>query len=424
MSSIRLVTEIPGPRSAEMARRGQDWLARPVAPDGSIFAARGEGAVVEDVDGNRYIDFTGGVGCLAVGHCHPRVLDAVRAQTEAFVHTDFSVVAYESYVALAERISGACGGGRKVALFNSGAEAVENAVKIARSATGRPGIVCFDGAFHGRTLLTMTLTSRDAPIKRGFGPFAPEVYRRPFPGLRGAVLQDAVGQVEETLAGRSIAAVIVEPVLGEGGFVVPPPEFLPELARLCRGGGAVLIADEIQSGYGRTGTFLACDRSGVRPDLVLLGKSIASGLPLSAVVGDPHLMDAPEPHALGGTYVGNPVACAAGLGVLDALTDERLVERAEVIGERLIGRWQAIGARCGGIREVRGLGAMVGVEFEDPGRLAKLIATARRRGVLALSAGAEDSVLRHLMPLVISDSQLDEGLSVFETCLDGLARAV
>jgi 4-aminobutyrate aminotransferase / (S)-3-amino-2-methylpropionate transaminase / 5-aminovalerate transaminase len=417
MTSIRLMTEIPGPRSRELAAMGQGLLPRAVSPSDAIFVASGRGAVVEDVDGNCFIDLTAGVGCLSVGHSHPAVLEAIRAQSEKFVHTDFSVAAYEPYLELAEGISKACGGGRKVALFNSGAEAVENAVKVARAATGHPGVVCFDGAFHGRTLLTMTLTSREVPIKRGFGPFAPEVFRIPYPNLRGATTEASINALEDVLGGHSIAAVIVEPMLGEGGFVVPPPDFLPSLADRCRVHGVVLIADEIQTGYGRTGTFLACEQAGVEPDLILLGKSIAAGLPLSAVVGKPGVIDAPEPHALGGTYVGNPVACAAGVAVLKVLDEEKLLERAAEIGELLNERWQSIAGRTGGIREVRGLGSMVGVEFYDRNVLARLIESARSRGVLALTAGAEDNVLRHLVPLVITDAQLQEALSVLETCI-------
>ena len=417
MTSIRLVTEIPGPRSRELAAEGQQRLPRAIAPSDPIFAASGKGAVLEDVDGNCFIDLTAGVGCLAVGHSHPKVLEAMRAQAERFVHTDFSAVAYEAYLQLAEGISRACGGGRRVAFFNSGAEAVENAVKIARAATGHPGIVCFDGAFHGRTLLAMTLTSREVPIKKGFGPFAPEVFRIPYPNLREGTTESSMRGLEEVIASESIAAVIVEPVLGEGGFVVPPPDFLPALAARCRAVGVILIADEIQTGYGRTGTFLACEQSAVEPDLVLVGKSIAAGLPLSAVVGNPSVIDAPEPHALGGTYVGNPVACAAGLAVLEVLEEERLMERATQIGDLLRERWQSLAGRFGVIREVRGLGSMVGVEFYDRNVLAGLIESARSRGVLALTAGAEDNVLRHLVPLVITDAQLEEALSVFETCL-------
>lgn len=419
MTSIRLATEIPGPRSRALAERGPASIARPVAPGDDIFAARAEGAVIEDVDGNRYLDFTGGVGCLAVGHSHPKVVEAVRSQAERFLHTDFSVVAYDGYVELAERIAEAAGGNRKLAFFNSGAEAIENAVKFARGASGRPGIVCFQGAFHGRTLLTMTLTAREIPVKKGFGPFAPEVYRAPYPGLRGATLEESLSAVEALLAEKEVAGVVVEPVLGEGGFVVAPPELLQGIERLCRAAGAAFIADEIQSGYGRTGRFLAGDHSGVRPDLVALGKSIASGLPLSAVAGDPAWVDALARHTLGGTYVGNPVACAAGLAVLDVMEQEGLIERAAAIGARLVEGWGKIAARSSSsIREVRGLGSMVGVEFHDAATVARVIGGARRRGVLLLTAGEEARVIRHLMPLVTTDAQLDEAFGVFDAAVE------
>ena len=419
--SIRLVTEIPGPRSRELARRGVAAIAFPVAPGEEVFAARAEGAVIEDVDGNRFLDFTGGVGCLAVGHVHPKVVEAVRRQAELFLHTDFSVVAYDAYVELAERVGAAAGGDRKVAFFNSGAEAIENAVKVARGASKSPGIVCFDGAFHGRTLLTMTLTAREVPVKRGFGPFAAEVYRAPYPGLRGATLDQSLSAVEGFLREHAIAAVVVEPILGEGGFVIPPPEFLQGIARLCRDAGAAFIADEIQAGYGRTGRFLASEHSGVRPDIVVLGKSIASGLPLSAVAGSPEWTDALAPHALGGTYVGNPVACAAGLAVLDVIEEEGLLRRAEQIGARLMEGWTSIAATSTAIREVRGLGSMVGVEFHEGETSGRVADRARRRGVLALTAGEEGKVIRHLMPLVTTDAQLDEAFGAFERAVEEAA---
>jgi 4-aminobutyrate aminotransferase / (S)-3-amino-2-methylpropionate transaminase / 5-aminovalerate transaminase len=421
MPSIRLLTDIPGPRSRELAARAPSALARAVAPGDDIFGARAEGAVIEDVDGNRYLDFTGGVGCLAAGHAHPRVVAAVREQAARFLHTDFSVVAYEGYVALAERIAAAMGGNRKLAFFNSGAEAIENAVKIAKGATGRGGLICFEGAFHGRTLLTMTLTAREVPVKKGFGPFAPEVYRAPYPGLRGATVEESLAAVERLLGEHQIAAVVVEPVLGEGGFVIPPPEFLQGIEALCRAAGTAFVADEIQAGYGKTGRFLASDHSGVRPDLVVLGKAIASGLPLSAVAGDPAWMDALVPHALGGTYVGNPVACAAGLAVLDVIEEEGLIERAAAIGARLMEGWNKIAARSGAIAQVRGLGSMVGVEFHDAAVVGRVLSGARSRGVLAIPAGEEGRVIRHLMPLVTTDAQLDEAFEVFDAAVEEAA---
>lgn len=417
MGSIRIVTEVPGPRSRELAQRAARSVAHPVMPAGEIFISHGEGALITDVDGNRFIDLMGGVGCLIVGHAHPGVTRAVRDQVDRSLHSDFSLVPYEGYLALAERLSEACGGNRKVAFFNSGAEAVENAVKIARGATGRPGLICFEGAFHGRTLMALSLTHRETPHKKGFGPFAPEVYRVPFPGRHETSLEDSLRAVEQTLRDHDVAAIVVEPILGEGGFVVPPPGFLSEVARISAAHGAVFIADEIQSGYGRTGSFLASDHFGVRPDLVLLGKSIAAGLPLSAVVGEPRWMDALEPNAIGGTYVGNPVACAAALAVLEIIDSEKLVGRAVEVGEILTSGWNALREKYDAIREVRGLGAMVGVEFAGGRVLKALLSQATRRGVLAMTAGKEAKVLRHLMPLVITDGQLAEALRVFDDCL-------
>ncbi|MGH9267691.1 MAG: aspartate aminotransferase family protein, partial [Acidimicrobiales bacterium] len=423
VGSINIVTEIPGPRSRALAARASGSVARPVRPADDIFIAAGQGVVVTDVDGNRYLDSTGGLGCLVVGHAHPRVVDAVRAQAARYLHTDFSVVAYEGYLGLAERISEACGGNWRVALFNSGAEAVENAVKVARYVTGRPGILCFEGAFHGRTHMTLSLTAQEIPYKKGFGPFSPDVYRVPYPGLSGSTLEDFERSAEATFSLFPIAAAIVEPVLGEGGFVIPPPEFLPRLLEMCRKAGALLIVDEIQSGCGRTGAFLACQhsfRAGTRPDLVVLAKSLAAGLPLSALVGDPEIMDVPAPQSLGGTYVGNPVCCAAGLAVLEAIEEERLLERARRIGEVLSEGWRRLARQSGLVREVRGLGAMVGVEFPGGRALAAFLAEARRRGVLAASAGGYRSVLRHLLPLVATDGQVEEVLAVFEATLLGV----
>jgi 4-aminobutyrate aminotransferase/(S)-3-amino-2-methylpropionate transaminase len=414
VSSIRIVTEVPGPISRALKERAALTVARPLGPHDGVFIAEGEGACVTDVDGNRFLDFIAGVGCLAVGHSHPLVVKAIDEQMRSFTHTDFSIVGYEVYVSFVERLAQACGGDRKIALFDTGAEAVENAVKIARTATGRSGIVCFEGAFHGRSFMDMSLTHREDPYKRGFGPFASDVHRAPYPNLGGAGLEESLEAVGSMMRSDEIAAVIVEPVLGEGGFVVPPEGFLKGLQSLCRESGAVLIADEVQTGYGRCGSFLASDTFAVRPDLVLLGKSIAAGLPLSAVVGEPSLMDAPSPNALGGTFPGNPVACASALAVLDVFEGEGLVGRAEAIGDLLIGGWRRLADRHGGIREVRGVGAMVGVEFEEGSACGRVIEEALRRGLMLLSAGAEGRVLRHLLPLITSDDQVAEAMEVLE----------
>lgn len=417
MSDIKLVTDIPGPISRALAQRAGSSVAAPLVPYGEVFAAGGQGAILEDVDGNRFIDLIGGVGCLITGHSHPKVVEAIKHQTERFIHTDFSLIPYEPYVELAERLSALCGGGRKAGFFNSGAEAVENAVKVAKKATGRTAIICFEGAFHGRTLMAMTLTAREVPYKQGFGPFAPDVHRAPYPGFGGATVASALEEVERLMRTEQIAGLIVEPVLGEGGFIVPSPEFLPALAEMCRDHGAMFIADEIQSGYCRTGNFLASEQVGVRPDLVVLGKSIACGFPLSAIVADPAWIDRLPSNSLGGTYVGNPIACAAALAVLDVIEQERLIERAVMIGNLLRDSWERLASQTPAIAEVRGAGAMIGVEFEDPAVSDRVVRAALKRGVMSMKAGPDGRVIRHLMPLVITEDQVTEAMAVFESCL-------
>jgi 4-aminobutyrate aminotransferase / (S)-3-amino-2-methylpropionate transaminase / 5-aminovalerate transaminase len=427
--AINLVTEIPGPRSAELLTRKRRVVCDPLDLHVNTVIDRGSGALITDVDGNTLIDLSGGLGCHLVGHSHPKVVEAVTAQASRFSHTDFSVIPYEPYIRLSERLAGLVGGGRKVALFNAGAEAVENAVKFARAATGRPAIVCFEGGFHGRTLLTMSLTSRHHPYKGGFGPFAPEIYRFPYPypyrsedpstaGLRA--LESLERGFTTVVDPSSVAAVVVEPIQGEGGFVVPTPDFLPGLQALCRRHGILTIADEVQAGCGRTGTFLASEHVGFEPDLVVLAKALAAGYPLSAVVGRADVMDAPGPSAIGGTYVGNPVACAAANAVLDVLEAEGLMERSEVVGKAIRARWEEIGRDVPEVGDIRGTGAMVGVEMvadrstkrPADGYLSAFMRETQRRGVITVSCGIYHNVLRHLLPLVITDQQLDEALDV------------
>jgi 4-aminobutyrate aminotransferase/(S)-3-amino-2-methylpropionate transaminase len=399
---------------------------------------RGLGARITDVDGNTMLDFSGGLGCQLVGYSHPKVVEAVEEQAARVSHTDFSVIPYEPYVELAERLVALTGiRDGKVALFNAGAEAVENAVKFARAATGRPAILCFEGGFHGRTLLTMTLTSRHKPYKDGFGPFAPEIYRLPYPyPYRSAHPEDsgrlALEAIERAFVTvvdpKSVAAAVVEPIQGEGGFVVPAPDFLRGLAELCRGHGILVIADEVQSGCGRTGAFLASEHFGLEPDIVVLAKALAAGYPLSAVVAGAEIMDAPGPSAIGGTYVGNPVACAAANAVLQVIEEEGLIERAEQIGKTLRARWDQVSLDVPQIGDVRGVGAMVGVEFvrdrdtkePDEDVLGALITDAMQNGVVAVSCGIYHNVLRHLLPLVITDEELDEGLDILA---DAAAKA-
>ncbi|MCA1838876.1 MAG: aspartate aminotransferase family protein [Actinomycetota bacterium] len=416
MGSIRLVTEVPGPRSRTLSVQARESIAHPLVPGGQVFIERGEGAVVEDVDGNRFIDFIGGVGCLVVGHSHPHVVSAINEQVSRFTHTDFSISPYESYLQLAGRLSDMCGGGRKAGFFNSGAEAVENAIKVAKGATGKTGIICFENAFHGRTLMALSLTGRDVPYKAGFGPFAPEVYRAPY-AAHDSEVERCLEVVSGLIQSNEIGGLIIEPIQGEGGFVPPAKGLLESLFDLCERANVVFIADEIQSGYGRTGSFLASEQSGIRPHLVVLGKSIAAGLPLSAIVGDPRFMDALVPNALGGTYVGNPVACAAALAVLDVMKDQDLVARARDIGARLEQGWGALASGGSSISSIRGLGAMIGVEFGSGDKARRVINRSLEAGVLAMTAGPKGDVIRHLMPLVISDDQLDETFDVFEAAL-------
>jgi 4-aminobutyrate aminotransferase / (S)-3-amino-2-methylpropionate transaminase / 5-aminovalerate transaminase len=428
--TIDLKTEIPGPRSREIIARKERVVSDPLDLHVNTVIDRAEGAAFTDVDGNTWLDFSGGLGCHIVGYSHPKVVEAVRRQAERFSHTDFSVIPYETYVELAERLVRLCGGGdRKVALFNAGAEAVENAVKFARAATGRPAILCFEGGFHGRTLLTMSLTSRHQPYKTGYGPFAPEIYRLPYaypyrsdrPEEAGRIALEAMERAFTTVVDpKTVAAAVVEPIQGEGGFVVPSEGFLTGLAELCRKHGILVISDEIQSGCGRTGRFLAGEHVGFQPDLVLLAKSLASGYPLSAVVGSKEVMDAPGPSAIGGTYVGNPVACAAANAVLEVIEEEGLVERAEIVGKTIRARWDDLSDEIEEIGEVRGVGAMIGVEFvkdretkePNPPFLSALMRGTQERGVVTVSCGIYHNVLRHLVPLVINDEQLEEGLDV------------
>lgn len=442
MPSITMVTDLPGPRSHSIIARKEQVVCDPLSLHVPAVIDHASGATVTDVDGNTLLDFSGGLGCHMVGYSHPKVVEAVQKQAARFSHTDFSVIPYEPYVELCERLIEKTGGGdRKVALFNSGAEAVENAVKFARAATGRPAIICFEGGFHGRTLLTMTLTSRPHPYKAGFGPFAPEVYKVPFdypyrsanPSTSAA---DALAAFERALKAQvdpaSVAAVIVEPIQGEGGFVVPSAEFLRGIERVSRSHGILVIADEIQAGSGRAGTFLASDHFGFSPDIVVLAKALGAGYPISAVVGPAAVMDAPGDSAIGGTYVGNPVACAAANAVLQIIDAEDLLARAEVVGKAIRARWEALASDVPEVGEVRGVGAMIGVELvqdretKEPAStyLSALMQETQKRGVVTVGCGLFHNVLRHLVPLVISDEQLEEGLDVIaESAVAARGRA-
>jgi 4-aminobutyrate aminotransferase / (S)-3-amino-2-methylpropionate transaminase / 5-aminovalerate transaminase len=418
--TIELRTEVPGPRSREILERKERVIAAPLSIYRDLVVAEGRGATITDVDGNTFIDFTGGVGCLNVGHSNPRVVDAVQEQTARFTHTDFTIIPYENYVALAERLVALApiAGDVRAAFFNSGAEAIENAIKFARSYTGRPAVLAFEGGFHGRTLLALSLTSKTHPYKAGLGPFAPEVYRVAFDDL-----EELERAFKTKVAAEEVAALVFEPVQGESGFIVPSREFVQGLRRICDENGIVLVADEVQTGVCRTGRFFAVEHFGVEPDLVVIAKSIAAGLPLSGVLGRAAIMDAPGDSAIGGTYVGNPVAIAAAHAVLDVVDEERLSERAEAIGERVRGAMERWRERHDTISDVRGLGAMLAIELRRDGvpdaELATAVAdAAASSGLLILKAGIHGNCIRVLVPLVISDAELDEALAVWEEALD------
>jgi len=431
--SIDLKTSIPGPNSRAILERKARVVADPLSITIPIVIAEGRGATITDVDGNTFIDFTGGVGCLNVGHSHPRVVEAAQQQLERFSHTDFTVVPYEVYIDLAERLTelAPIRGPAKAAFFNAGTEAVENAIKFARAYTKRPAVLCFEGAFHGRTLLSMTMTSKTHPYKAGLGPFAPEVYRVPFAGeYRGPSTAEALATLERAfttqVAAEHVAAIVIEPVQGEGGFVVAPQEFLSGIRRLCDRHGIVLVVDEVQTGFGRTGKLFAIEHYDVEPDLIVVAKSIAAGLPLSGVLGKAEIMDAPGDSAIGGTYVGNPVAQAAALAVLDVFDEEGVLERAAQIGETMRQRMLAWQERFPAIGDVRGLGAMLAIELvrdretkEPAPELATgVVEAAAERGLLLLKAGIYSNCIRVLCPLVLSDAELDEALAVWEDALE------
>ncbi len=428
-------------RTDALLQRRAEAVPRGIFNGAPIFADRAEGARLHDVDGREYLDFAGGLGVLAVGHRHPAVVAAIQAQLDRYIHTCFHVAMYEPYVALAERLNQITPGRfpKKTMLVNSGAEAVENAVKIARAATGRKAVLCFEHAFHGRTLLGLALTSKVAPYKSGFGPFAPEVYRVAYPypyrctlSHDGSCTGHVIAGIEEAFRvlvdPGDVAAVIVEPVTGEGGFIVPPADFLPALSALCRARGILLIADEIQTGFGRTGAMFATEHGGVEPDLLVAAKSLAGGMPLASVTGRAEVMDAPQVGGLGGTYGGNPLACAAALAVIDVLQREGLVDRARVIGGVIRSRFQAMQRASSLIGDIRGLGAMLGIEFvEDrttkaPAKTATaaVIKSCLDRGLLILKSGVYDNVIRVLVPLVISDQDLARGLDILEEALAGV----
>jgi len=401
-----------------------------------IFVDRAEGAEVWDVEGRRYIDFAGGIAVLNTGHRHPALVQAITEQLGRYTHTCFQVLAYEPYVELAERLNALAPGNfaKKSFFMTTGAEAVENAIKVARANTKRSGVIAFGGAFHGRTMMGMALTGKVAPYKIGFGPFPAEVYHAKFPcALHGVSVDDAMASIEALfkydIEPTRVAAIIVEPVQGEGGFYVAPPEFAQRLRALCDQHGIVMIADEVQTGAGRTGTWLACEQWGVAPDVITMAKSMAGGMPLSAVIGKAEIMDAPAVGGLGGTYSGNPLACASALAVLDVFEKENLLQRSRDMGSHLVTGLKAIAAKHKSIGDVRGAGAMVAIELfkngdphqPDADLTKRIAAEAAQRGLILLTCGIYANVIRVLVPLVASDALIDEGLSIMAAAFDAVA---
>src|SRR3989440_6211774 len=441
MGTIQIKTAIPGPKSKALAKRRDRAVPRGLSQSTPVYVAKAEDAWLEDVDGNRYVDFAGGIGCINIGHRREPVIAAIREQLDQFLHTCVQVTPYESYIRLAERMNQIMPGKfpKKTFFVNSGAEAVENAVKIARAYTGRPGIIAFEDAFHGRTMMTLALTSKTHPYKAGFAPFPSDVYRIPYAycyrcsySLRypscdvfcASHLEDTFKRV---VASEEVAAVIAEPVLGEGGFVIPPKEFFGILIDICHRHGVLFIADEVQSGFGRTGALFASEHYGIEPDIFVTAKSLGGGLPLAAITGRAEIMDAPQPGGLGGTFGGNPLSCAAALAVLDAFENENesLSARANELGNRFQGRaldWQR---RWPVIGDVRGLGAMRAMELVQSAdtrlpaadETKQIVQDCYEHGLIILSAGSYSNVIRALMPLVITDAQMDEALVVLESAL-------
>jgi len=433
----RLVTSIPGPRSLELTARREAAVAKGVSTVLPVFVEAAGGGVIVDVDGNSLIDLGAGIAVVSVGNAAERVVAGVQEQVARFTHTCFMVTPYRGYLEVCEALNRLTPGGhaKKTALFNSGAEAVENAVKIARAATGRSAVVVFEHGYHGRTNLTMALTAKNMPYKHSFGPFAPEIYRMPmsYPfrdgGRDGAdVAAEVTTKIDKEIGAQNVAALVIEPVQGEGGFVVPAPGFLPALETFAKTHGIVLVADEIQTGFARTGTWFASEHEGVIPDLITIAKGLAGGLPLSAVTGRADLMDAAHVGGLGGTYGGNPMACAAALGAIRTIEEQGLLERASQLGDIMRARLTTMAQRYPAIGDVRGRGAMIAVELVKPGTLepdpaatTTVAKACHAEGVVVLTAGTYGNVLRLLPPLVIPDHLLEEGLTVLEKAFAALA---
>lgn len=434
MSTINLITEVPGPKSREIAARREAATPRGAAKATSIVVERALGAAVTDVDGNTLLDFAGGIGVLAVGHCPPNVVNAIKEQTEKLIHFCAIVGTYEPYVQVAELMNEVTPGDfpKKTILLNSGAEANETAVKIARSYTGRPAIIVFEGGYHGRTNLTLAMTSKYGLFKKGFGPFAPEIYRLPFPNLyrrpsgmsEEAYIDDAIARLENAMIAQvdpsAVAAIVIETVQGEGGFIPVPPRFLQRIRELCTEHGIVMVCDEVQCGFGRTGKMFAVEHYGIVPDLIVTAKSIAAGMPLAAVTGRAEIMDAPHPGGLGGTYSGNPVACAAAVETIQMIRQPEFLTRAEQVGARMLKHLTDLDRESTLVDNVRGLGPMLLVEMvlnplskaPAPQQTLEVIQAALRRGVIAMRAGLYSNCIRFLPPLNITDAEIDEGMGI------------
>ncbi|HVR23026.1 MAG TPA: 4-aminobutyrate--2-oxoglutarate transaminase [Candidatus Polarisedimenticolia bacterium] len=439
MSTIRLTTKIPGPNSQALSERRAQAVPRGLSHGTPIYVAKAEDAWLEDVDGNRYIDFAGGIGCANAGHRPEAVVDAIRGQFDKFLHMCVQVTPYEGYIRLAERMNEVTPGKfpKKTLFLNSGAEAVENAVKIARAYTKRPAIIAFEDAFHGRTMMTLALTSKTHPYKAGFAPFPGEVYRVPFaycyrcsynlkyPSCDLYCARHLEDTFKRVVANEEVAAVIAEPVLGEGGFIAPPPDYFKVLIELCHKHGILFIADEVQSGFGRTGALFASERYGVEPDLLVTAKSLGGGLPLAAVTGRAEIMDAPAPGGLGGTFAGNPLSCSAALAVLELFETENLLTRANELGDRFQRRAREWQRRWPIVGDVRGLGGMQAIELVKSKETTTPATDETRQitqycyehGLITIIAGSYSNVIRVLVPLVATNEQMDEGLDVLESAL-------
>ncbi|MEO3853424.1 4-aminobutyrate--2-oxoglutarate transaminase [Acrocarpospora sp. B8E8] len=435
----RLITEIPGPRSRELFARKRAAVPPGIGTTLPIFVTQAGGGVVVDADGNSLIDFGSGIAVTSVGNAAPRVVDRVRRQVGEFTHTCFMVTPYESYVDVCEKLNALTPGDheKRTFLVNSGAEAVENAVKVARSATGRQAVVGFDHGYHGRTLLTMTLTAKNMPYKQGFGPFAPEVYRVPlaYPfrwptgpeNCAEEAAAQAIDMISKQVGAENVAAVVIEPIAGEGGFIVPARGFLPRILEFCKANGIVFIADEVQTGFARTGALFACEDEGIVPDIITTAKGIAGGLPLAAVTGRAELLDAVHVGGLGGTYGGNPLACEAALGVLETIEADGLVAKAARIGEIMLPRLRGLQERFAIIGDVRGRGAMTAIELVVPGTkephptaAGEIAKRCHAEGLVVLTAGTYGNVLRFLPPLVMPEHLLEEGLTILEKAVSEL----